>query len=54
MMWEVTSNDSRDEIIQPHLMHAFDRQRQLFQQYNARQYTSRLAILMYESQFITA
>ena len=44
MMWEVTSNDSRDEIIQPHLMHAFDRQRQLFQQYNARPHTSRLAI----------
>jgi hypothetical protein len=47
MMWAVISNDSKavlvhvpgnltavrykDEILQPHLMHVFDRQRELFQ-----------------------
>ena len=52
MMWALTSNDSkaelvhvpgnltavryRDEILQPYLMHVIDRQRELFQQDNAR------------------
>ena len=31
----------RDEILQPHLMHAIDQQRELFQQENARPHTAR-------------
>jgi len=58
MMWVAISNDSktelvhvpgnltavryRDEILQPHLMHVIDRQRELFQQDNARPHTARL------------
>ena len=34
----------RDEILQPHLMHVIDRQRELFQQENARPHTARIAI----------
>jgi transposase len=34
----------RDEIIQPHLMRVIDRQRELFQQENARPRTARLAM----------
>ena len=60
MMWAAISNDSkaelvhvpgnlmairyRDEILQPHLMHVIDRQRELFQQDNARPHTARLAM----------
>jgi transposase len=60
MMWAVISNDSktervhvpgnltavryRDEILQHHLMHVIDRQRELFQQENARPHTARLAM----------
>ena len=59
-MWAAISNDSkaelvhvpgnltalryRDEILQPHLMHVIDRQRELFQQDNARPHTARLAM----------
>ena len=60
MMWEAISNDRktdlvhvlrnltavryRDEILQPHLMHVIDRQRELFQQDNARPHTARVAM----------
>jgi transposase len=60
MMWAAISNDSktelvhvpgnltavryRDEIRQPYLMHVIDRQRELFQQDNARPHTARLAM----------
>ena len=59
-MWEVTSNDNktelahvqgnltavkyRDEILQPHVMHVIDWQRELFQQDNVRPHTSPLTI----------
>ena len=59
-MWTAISNDCktdlvhvlgnltavryREEIIQPHLMHVIDRQRELFQQDNARPHTARVAI----------
>jgi transposase len=58
MMWVAISNDCktelvhvpgnltaqryRDEILQPHLMHVIDRQRELFQHDNARPHTARL------------
>jgi hypothetical protein len=57
MMWTAISNDRktdlvhvpgnltavryRDEIIQPHIMHVIDRQRELLQQDNARPHTAR-------------
>jgi transposase len=60
MMWAATSNDRktdlvhvpgnltavryRDEILQPHLMHVIDRQRELFQKDNARPHTARVTI----------
>jgi hypothetical protein len=60
MMWEAISNDRktdlvhvlrhlmavryRDEILQPHLMHVIDRQRELFQQDNARPHTAGVAM----------
>ena len=60
MMWEAISNDRktdlvhvpgnltavryRDEILQPHLMHVIDRQRELFQQDNARPHTARVTM----------
>ena len=60
MMWTALSNDRktdlvhvpgnltavryRDAIFQPHLMHIIDRQRELFQQDNARSHTSRVAM----------
>jgi hypothetical protein len=60
MMWETISKDRktdllhvpgnltavryRDEIIQPHLMYVIDRQRELFQQDNARPHTARVAM----------
>ena len=60
MMWAEISNDSkaelvhvlgnltavryRDEIIQPHTMHVIDRQRELFQQDNARSHTACLTM----------
>jgi transposase len=60
MMWSTISNDRklylvhvpgnltavryRDEIIQPHLMHVIDRQRELLQQDNARPHTARVAM----------
>jgi hypothetical protein len=34
----------RDEIIQPHLMHVIDRQRELIQQDNARPHTARVTM----------
>ena len=34
----------RDEILQPHLMHVIDRQRELFQQENVRSHTGRLSM----------
>jgi hypothetical protein len=34
----------RDEILQPHLMHVIDQQRELFQQENARPHTARLTM----------
>ena len=34
----------RDEILQPHLMHVIDEQRELFQQDNARPHTARVAM----------
>ena len=34
----------RDEILQPHLMHVTDRQRELFQQDNARPHTVRVTM----------
>ena len=34
----------RDEILQPHLMHVIDQQRELFQQENARPHTARVAM----------
>jgi transposase len=59
-MWSTISNDRklylvdvpgnltavryRDEIIQPHLMHVIDRQRELLQQDNARPHTARVAM----------
>jgi hypothetical protein len=60
MMWAAISNDRktdlvhvpgnltavkyRDEIIQPHLMQVIDRQRELFQQDNARPHTARVTM----------
>jgi transposase len=60
MIWALTSNDNkaelvhvpgnltavryRDEILQPYLMHVIDRQRELFQQDNARPHASRLTM----------
>ena len=60
MMWATISNDRksslvhfpgnltavryRDEIIQPHLMHVIDRQRELIQQDNARPHTARVTM----------
>jgi transposase len=60
IIWVAISNDSktelvhvpgnltavryRVEIIQPHLMHVIDRQRELFQQNNARPHTARLSM----------
>jgi transposase len=60
MMWAALSNDRktdlvhvpgnltavryRDAIFQPHLMHVIDRQRELFQQDNARPHISRVAM----------
>jgi hypothetical protein len=60
MMWAAISNDRktdivhvpgnltavryRDEILQPHLMHVIDRQRELFQQDNARPHTARVTM----------
>jgi hypothetical protein len=60
MMWAAISNDSkaklvhvpgnltgvryRDKILQHHLMHVIDRQRELFQQDNARPHTPRLTM----------
>ena len=59
MMWSAISNDCKIdlvyvpgnltavryiyEIIQPHLMHAIDRQRELFQEDNARPHTARVS-----------
>ena len=34
----------RDEILQPHIMHVIDRQRELFQQDNARPHTTRVTM----------
>jgi hypothetical protein len=60
MMWAAISNYSktelvhvpgnliavryRGEILKPHLMHVIDRQRELFQQDNARSHTARLTM----------
>ena len=60
MMWAAISNDRktdlvhvpgyltavryRDEIFQPHLMQVIDRQRELFQQNNARPHTARVTM----------
>ena len=60
MMWAAISNDHktdlvhvpgnltavryRDEILQPHLMHVFDRQMGLFQQDNARPHIARVTM----------
>ena len=60
MMWSAISNDSktelvyvpgnltavryRDEILQTHLMHVFDRQSELFQQDNSRPHTASLTM----------
>ena len=60
MMWAAISNDHktdlvhvprnltavryRDDILQPHLMHVIDRQRELFQQVNTRPHTARVAM----------
>ena len=60
MMWVAISNDRktdlvhvpgnltavrhRNEILQPHLMHVIDRQRELFQQDNARPHTARVTM----------
>jgi transposase len=60
MMWAAISNDRktdlvhvpgnltavryRDEILQPHLMRVIDRQRELFQQDNARPHTARVTM----------
>ena len=59
-MWAAISNDRktdlvhvpgnltavryRDDILQTHLMHVIDRQRELFQQDNARPHTARVAM----------
>jgi transposase len=40
----VTTVRYRDEILQYHLMHVIDRQRELFQQDNARPHTARLTM----------
>ena len=40
----LTAVKYRDEIIQPHLMHVIDQQRELFQQENARPHTARVAM----------
>jgi hypothetical protein len=60
VMWATISNDRktdivhvpgnltdvryRNEILQPHLKHIIDRQRELFQQDNARPYTARVTM----------
>jgi len=60
MMWAAISNDRktdlvqvsgnltavryRNEILQPHLMYVIDRQRELFQQGNARPHTARVTM----------
>jgi len=60
MMWAVISNDRktdlvhvpgnltavryRDDILQPHLMHVIDRQRELFKQDNTRPHTARVTL----------
>ena len=62
MMWAAISNDRktdlvhvpgnltavryRDEILQPDIMHVIDRQRELFQQDNARPHTARVTMQM--------
>jgi transposase len=64
MMWAAISNDRktdlvhvpgyltavryRDEIFQPHLMQVIDRQRELFQQNNARPHTARVTMDYHE------
>jgi hypothetical protein len=40
----LTAMRYRDEILQPHLMHVIDRQRELFQQDNARPHTARVTM----------
>ena len=40
----VTAVMYREEILQSHLMHVIDRQRELFQQDNARPHTARVAM----------
>jgi transposase len=70
MMWAAISNDRktdlvhtpgnltavryRDEILQLHLMHVFDRERELFHQNNARPNTARVAIHYIEQNNINA
>jgi transposase len=60
MMWAAISNDRKsdlvhvpsnltavryiNEILQPHLLHVIDRQRELFQQDDARPHTARVAM----------
>jgi transposase len=40
----VTDVRYRDDILQPHLMHVIDQQRELFQQDNARPHTARVVM----------
>jgi transposase len=63
-MWAAISNDRKtdpvhvpgnltavrykDDILQPHLMHVIDRQRELFQQDNARPHTARVSMAYLE------
>ena len=60
MMWAAVSNDGKtdlvhvpgnltavrynDEILEPYLMHIIDRQRELYQQDNARPHTARVTM----------
>ena len=41
---DLTAVGYRDEILQPHLMHVIDRQKELFQQDKARPHTARVAM----------
>ena len=70
VMWATISNDRktdivhvpgnltdvryRNEILQPHLKHIIDRQRELFQQDNARPHTARVTIDYLEQNIINA
>ena len=44
VLGNLTAVRYRDEILQPHLMHVIDRQRELFQQDNARPHTARVTM----------